>query len=150
VSDADNTEGPSKERPACITTRSNEVATGRPEVCVVCRHVPAGEMVVDDVDMETVVQRRRFLIYDVMMLGGEGVCDMRFAVRGSALLAWHNTLFFFVFFLDYRVGGPLPAGHTHSQVNLTARGPRHSLTDKRRHLPYFRRCPAPGPKKHGS
>lgn len=59
--------------------------------------VPAGEMVVDDVDMETVVQRRRFLIYDVMMLGGEGVSDLRFAVSGRsasgrALLSWHNIL----------------------------------------------------------
>jgi hypothetical protein len=44
--------------------------------------VPAGEMVVDDVDMETDEQRRRFLIYDVMLLGYEGVSDLRFAVSG--------------------------------------------------------------------
>lgn len=35
---------------------------------------------VDDTDLEGKGQRRRFLIYDVMMLGGEGVCDLRFAV----------------------------------------------------------------------
>jgi hypothetical protein len=50
-------------------------------------------MVVDDTDLEGQHQRRRFLIYDVMMLGGEGVCDLRFAVghahkgSGGGLLA---------------------------------------------------------------
>lgn len=44
----------------------------------------AGEMVVDDTDLEGKGQRRRFLIYDVMMLGGEGVCDLRFAVSTLA------------------------------------------------------------------
>lgn len=40
---------------------------------------------VDDTDLEGKGQRRRFLIYDVMMLGGEGVCDLRFAVRHAPL-----------------------------------------------------------------
>lgn len=35
---------------------------------------------VDDTDLEGTQQRRRFLIYDAMMLGGEGICDLRFAV----------------------------------------------------------------------
>jgi hypothetical protein len=38
-------------------------------------------MVVDEEEMDGSKQRRRFLIYDVMMLGGEGVADLRFAVR---------------------------------------------------------------------
>lgn len=42
---------------------------------------------VDDVALDGSEQRRRLLIYDVMMLGGEGVSDLRFAVckAGSGL-----------------------------------------------------------------
>jgi hypothetical protein len=48
-------------------------------------------------------------------------------------------------------GGILLAGHTRfSQVNPTAEGRRHCLTNKTRHTPNTRRCPAPGLKKQGS
>eukprot|EP00775_Hariotina_reticulata_P011715 gene11715-11860_t len=40
-----------------------------------------GEMVVDDVDLDGLQQRRRFLVYDLMMLSGEGVGDLRFQDR---------------------------------------------------------------------
>lgn len=51
-------------------------------VCrLTCCDVCAGEMVVDETDLAGQQQRRRFLIYDIMMLGGEGVADLRFAVR---------------------------------------------------------------------
>lgn len=54
----------------------------------------AGEMVVDEEEMDGSKQRRRFLIYDVMMLGGEGVADLRFAVRTStACLPSVNVVF---------------------------------------------------------
>ncbi|KAF6258115.1 mRNA capping enzyme, catalytic domain-containing protein [Scenedesmus sp. NREL 46B-D3] len=37
-----------------------------------------GEMVVDDIEMAGDKQRRRFLVYDCMMLAGEGISDLRF------------------------------------------------------------------------
>jgi hypothetical protein len=51
------------------------------------RLLPAGEMVVDEEEMDGSKQRRRFLIYDVMLLGGEGVADLRFAVRIAGMLS---------------------------------------------------------------
>jgi len=55
-------------------------------LCVVlCLFASPGEMVVDDVALDGSEQRRRLLIYDVMMLGGEGVSDLRFAVRKASL-----------------------------------------------------------------
>jgi hypothetical protein len=47
-------------------------------------------------------------------------------------------------------GGIFLAGHTRfSQVNPTAGGRRHCLTNKTRHTPNTRRCPAPGLKSKG-
>ncbi|WIA08218.1 hypothetical protein OEZ85_007667 [Tetradesmus obliquus] len=40
-----------------------------------------GEMVVDDVDIAGDKQRRRYLVYDCMMLAGEGISDLRFEDR---------------------------------------------------------------------
>jgi hypothetical protein len=37
-------------------------------------------MVVDDIEMEGDKQRRRYLVYDCMMLAGEGISDLRFEV----------------------------------------------------------------------
>lgn len=41
-------------------------------------------MVVDDIEMAGDKQRRRFLVYDCMMLAGEGISDLRFEVRRAA------------------------------------------------------------------
>jgi hypothetical protein len=47
-----------------------------------CLHVLLpGEMVVDDVDISGEKQRRRYLVYDCMMLAGEGISDLRFEAR---------------------------------------------------------------------
>lgn len=48
-------------------------------------HAFVGEMVVDDVDLDGLQQRRRFLVYDLMMLYGEGVNDLRFQVCHNSL-----------------------------------------------------------------
>jgi hypothetical protein len=37
-------------------------------------------MVVDDIEMDGNNQRRRYLVYDCMMLAGEGISDLRFEV----------------------------------------------------------------------
>jgi len=51
-------------------------------------HAFVGEMVVDDVDLDGLQQRRRFLVYDLMMLYGEGVNDLRFQVCHNSLQKW--------------------------------------------------------------
>jgi hypothetical protein len=42
-------------------------------------------MVVDDVDLSGEKQRRRYLVYDCMMLAGEGISDLRFEVSKCLL-----------------------------------------------------------------
>ncbi|KAF8072474.1 Rngtt [Scenedesmus sp. PABB004] len=40
-----------------------------------------GEMVVDDLHLSGDAQRRRYLVYDALLLGGEGIADLRFSDR---------------------------------------------------------------------
>jgi hypothetical protein len=41
-------------------------------------------MVVDDMDVSGEEQRRRYLVYDCMMMAGEGISDLRFQVESRA------------------------------------------------------------------
>jgi hypothetical protein len=50
-------------------------------VTKVLHAVLPGEMVVDDITMAGDQQRRRYLVYDCMMLAGEGISDLPFEVR---------------------------------------------------------------------
>jgi hypothetical protein len=43
-------------------------------------------MVVDDIELEGDKQRRRYLVYDCMMLAGEGISDLRFEVGHDSYL----------------------------------------------------------------
>lgn len=57
---------------------------GQPPPLALAALACVGEMVVDDMDVSGEEQRRRYLVYDCMMMAGEGISDLRFQVESRA------------------------------------------------------------------